>query len=87
MPTDPLEDAMLSARKLLVDLGRHLDNAEVARDLGELGRAWVRAAQLERVLRGALPPDATAEARGAVEAAAPHAHDADRTGADGAGGA
>lgn len=70
MATDALEEALLSARKLLLDLERHLDSAAERRDLAEVGRAWVRAAQLERVLRGVLPADVTAETRGAVEAAA-----------------
>jgi hypothetical protein len=73
MATDALGEALLSARKILVDLGRHLDNAAEDRDLAQVGRAWVRAAQLERVLRGALPAEVTAEERGAVDAAAPGA--------------
>ena len=75
MAADTLRDALLSARKLLVDLGRHLDDAAEGGDLADGGRAWVRAAQLERVLRGVLPPEVTAEARGGVEAAAPGADD------------
>ena len=66
---DPLERALLNARKFVVDLGRHLDRAAEERDVAELARAWVRAVQLERVLRDALPPEVTAEARPQAEAA------------------
>jgi len=72
MATDALAEALLSARKLLLDLERHLDSAAEQRDLAQVGRAWVRAAQLERVLRDALPAEVTAEARGAVDAPAKH---------------
>lgn len=58
----PPADALLRARKLLVDLERHLDRAAQEADIAEVGRAWVRAAQIERVLRSVLPPGATAVA-------------------------
>ena len=67
---DQLENTLLSARKLLVDLERHLDRAAEAHATSEVARAWVRAAQLERVLRESLPADATAEVRDTVEGSA-----------------
>lgn len=60
MATDALEDALVRARSLLIDLERHIDRAAAERDLGEVGRAWVRAAQVERLLRGVLPEDVAA---------------------------
>jgi len=68
---DTLDQTLQAARRLMIDLGRHVDLAADGRDVAELGRAWVRAAELERVLREALPADVTAEARAAVEAATP----------------
>jgi hypothetical protein len=59
MAPDALEDALTHVRTLLVDLERHLDRAAAERDLSEVGRAWVRAAQVEQALRSVLPPDAT----------------------------
>ena len=61
MAPDALEDALTHVRTLLVDLERHLDRAAAERDLSEVGRAWVRAAQVEQTLRSVLPPDATRE--------------------------
>jgi hypothetical protein len=58
---DALNDALVRARTLLVDLERHLDRAATEGDLAECGRAWVRAAQVERLLRSVLPADVTAE--------------------------
>jgi hypothetical protein len=58
---DDLHDALVRARTLLVDLERHLDRGDAERDLAEIGRAWVRAAQVERILRSVLPADVTAE--------------------------
>jgi hypothetical protein len=63
-----LVDALLNARKLRVDLQRHIDHAAELGDIAEVGRAWVRATQLERVLRSVLPPDATEIAEAAEEA-------------------
>jgi hypothetical protein len=63
-----LVEALLRARKLLVDLERHLDNAAQGTNLAEVGRAWVRAAQIERVLRSVLPPGATEVAEAALAA-------------------
>jgi len=60
MTDDPLNDALVHARSLLVDLQRHIDRAAVDRDLSEVARAWVRAAQVEQSLRSVLPPEATA---------------------------
>ncbi len=56
---DSIEKALTHVRTLLVDLQRHVDRAAAEQDLAEVGRAWVRAAQVERTLRSVLPPDAT----------------------------
>jgi hypothetical protein len=50
-----MDDTLVRARTLLIDLERHIDRAASERDLAEVGRAWVRAAQLERALRAILP--------------------------------
>lgn len=68
MARDSLLDALLQVRKLLIDLERHLDRAAEGGDPVEVGRAWVRAAQIERVRRTAVPPDVL-EAAKAAEAA------------------
>ena len=60
MPGDPLEDALVRVRSLLIDLERHVDRSAAERDLAEVGRAWVRAAQVERLLRSVLPADVAA---------------------------
>ena len=54
-----LDDTLVHARSLLIDLERHIDRAATERDMAEVARAWVRAAQVERALRAVLPPDAT----------------------------
>jgi hypothetical protein len=59
MAADSLGDALVHARSLLIDLERHIDRAAAEGDLSEVGRAWVRAAQVERLLRSVLPADAT----------------------------
>jgi hypothetical protein len=61
MSAESFEDALTRVRTLLVDLERHIDRASAERDLAEAGRAWVRAAQVERILRSILPADATRE--------------------------
>ena len=61
MAADALEDGLVHARSLLIDLQRHIDRAATDRDVAEVGRAWVRAAQVERTLRSLLPSGATAE--------------------------
>ena len=61
MAADALEDGLVHARSLIIDLERHIDRAATDRDIAEVGRAWVRAAQVERVLKALLPADATAE--------------------------
>jgi len=53
-----LDDALVRVRSLLVDLERHIDRGSSEHDLAEVGRAWVRAAQVERILRSVLPADA-----------------------------
>jgi hypothetical protein len=58
MAADPM-DTLVRARSLMVDLQRHIDRAANDRDLAEIGRAWVRAAQLERALRSLLPEGTT----------------------------
>jgi hypothetical protein len=57
---DPLEDTLVHVRSLLIDLQRHIDRAAAERDLAEVARAWVRAAQVERALRSVLPAETTA---------------------------
>jgi hypothetical protein len=60
MTADSLEDTLVHVRSLLIDLERHIDRAATERDVAEVARAWVRAAQVERGLRSILPPEATA---------------------------
>jgi hypothetical protein len=60
MTVDSLEDALVRVRTLLIDLERHVDRAAAERDLAQAGRAWVRAAQVERLLRSVLPEDVAA---------------------------
>jgi hypothetical protein len=60
MAADLLEDTLVHVRSLLIDLQRHIDRGAAERDLAEIGRAWVRAVQVERALRSVLPADATA---------------------------
>jgi hypothetical protein len=60
MAADSLDDTLVHARSLLIDLQRHIDRAAAERDLAEVARAWVRAAQVERALRSVLPAEATA---------------------------
>ena len=52
------QETLLRVRALLLDLERHLDRAGTEGDATELARAWVRSAQIEQTLRGALPPEA-----------------------------
>jgi hypothetical protein len=60
MADDPLEDALVRVRTLMIDLERHVDRGASDRDLAEVARAWVRAAQVERLLRSVLPADVAA---------------------------
>jgi len=61
----PIADALRRAGQLMVLLERHLDRAAgqggapEQTEMEELARAWVRASQLEQLLRGVLPPGAT----------------------------
>jgi hypothetical protein len=59
---DRLNETLVHARSLLIDLERHIDRAATEGDLGEVARAWVRATQLEQGLRAVLPADAIAKA-------------------------
>jgi hypothetical protein len=59
MAEDPMDDTLVRARSLVIDLERHIDRAATDHDLAEIGRAWVRATQLERALRSLLPDSAT----------------------------
>jgi hypothetical protein len=63
MAADSLNDTLVHARSLLIDLERHIDRAAAERDLAEVARAWVRAVQLERGLRAVLPADTTTDVR------------------------
>ena len=58
MANDPLEDAVTTIRGFMVDLEMHLDLAVRDKDPSQIGRAWVRVAEMERLLRAMLPPDA-----------------------------
>jgi hypothetical protein len=60
MADDLLNETLVHARSLLIDLERHIDRAAAERDLAEVARAWVRAVQLERGLRAVLPVESTA---------------------------
>jgi hypothetical protein len=60
MPADSLEDTLVRVRSLIIDLERHVDRAAAEGDLAQVGRAWERAAQVERLLRSALPADVAA---------------------------
>ena len=62
MADDRLNETLVHARSLLIDLQRHIDRAATEGDLSEVARAWVRATQLEQGLRAVLPADATAKA-------------------------
>jgi hypothetical protein len=59
MADDLLNETLVHARSLLIDLERHIDRASTEGDLAEVARAWVRASQLERGLRAVLPSEAT----------------------------
>ncbi|MFN2564419.1 MAG: hypothetical protein ABR499_05330 [Gemmatimonadaceae bacterium] len=58
---DSLNEALVRVRSLLIDLERHVDRGSAENDLTEVGRAWVRAAQVERLLRSVLPADVAAD--------------------------
>ena len=82
MAEDPLNDALVRVRTLLVDLEGHVDRSSANRDLAEVGRAWVRAAQVERLLRSVLPADVAAEVPDVGEpgpTVALHAHERARS--------
>jgi hypothetical protein len=57
MAADSLHEMLLHVRKLLLDLERHLDRAAEGGELTEVGRAWARAAQVEELLRAAVPAE------------------------------
>jgi hypothetical protein len=57
-----VSETLRRVRALLVDLERHLDRAAEGGDANEVGRAWVRAAQIERALRAVATPEAMAVA-------------------------
>jgi hypothetical protein len=62
MADDLLNETLVHARSLLIDLERHIDRAATEGDLAEIARAWVRAVQLEQGLRAVLPAESTANA-------------------------
>jgi hypothetical protein len=68
MASPSLLDALFQVRKLLIDLERHLDRAAEEGGSVEVGRGWVRAAQVEQVLRTAVPPDVLEVAKAAEDA-------------------
>ena len=55
METESIRDTVTRARTLIVHVERHLDAFSDNEDLADLGRAWVRAVQLERALAAVLP--------------------------------
>jgi hypothetical protein len=57
METDAFREIVTRARTLIVHVERHLDAFSDNDDLADLGRAWVRAVQLERALASVLPPE------------------------------
>jgi hypothetical protein len=59
MAADEPAKVLRHARAHLVDIQRHLDDSADGEDLTEVGRAWARTLELERLLRSLLPPDAT----------------------------
>ena len=58
---DPLAELLVNLHSLMVDMERHLDLAARGDDPTQLGRAWVSAARIERLLRSALPADTITE--------------------------
>ena len=71
MSADSLENALVRVRSLLIDLERHIDKGATERDLAEVARAWIRASQIEQILRSTLPAEVIAEV-GEVPEAPPH---------------
>ena len=57
METETFREIVTRARTLIVHVERHLDAFSDNDDLADLGRAWVRAVQLERALASVLPPE------------------------------
>ena len=56
--SDSIRKTLFEVRRLMLDLERHLDETADTGNLADLGRAWVRAAQIERALRAEVPPEA-----------------------------
>ena len=57
MTNESQREIVTRARTLIVHVERHLDAFSDTDDLAALGRAWVRAVQLERALASVLPPE------------------------------
>ena len=57
MQTESIRETVTRARTLIVHVERYLDAFSDNEDLADLGRAWVRAVQLERALAAALPAE------------------------------
>jgi len=57
METESIRGIVTRARTLIVHVERHLDAFSDNDDLADLGRAWVRAVQLERALAAVLPAE------------------------------
>ena len=55
MSSDSIRKTLFEVRRLMLDLERHLDETADGGSVAELGRAWVRAAQIERALRAEVP--------------------------------
>jgi hypothetical protein len=63
MAADAPAVVLRQARAHLLDIQRHIDDSSDGQDLTEVGRAWARTLELERLLRSLLPPDVTKAAR------------------------
>ena len=57
MDNESQREIVTRARTLIVHVERHLDAFADTDDLAAIGRAWVRAVQLERALASVLPPE------------------------------
>ena len=63
MGTDSIRKTLFEIRRLMLDLERHLDETADTGNLADLGRAWVRAAQIERALRAEVPREVRESAK------------------------
>ena len=66
MTDEEIRNVLIRARSLIVHAERHLDIASDSGNLEDVGRAWVRAVQLERVLASVLPKEEVADIEAAL---------------------